>query len=522
MVEADVIIVSSSDRLQDTPVSATLGDAGPSNPAPILESQDAQAPESQMTQTTTQTQSQLSLAEIRERQEQVALRIQQLEALRDIEEKERRLRAVIESARLRDRQRVQGVQETQEASAVPPSDDGSIEEVRREDIPFPSSPSCAQRLREGEGSKTNRISASERPSVASPSSRRGPPSERDFYSSSAISEDDLDGDYDTSNDEKHGKRRRAHHKVKVEDIPKFTESSSFVDRERWLANLQRAFAGDRRNLSSGKYRILFALEKMSEELRCQWTSYLQDLSREDGRAAARDWKLFRGWTLGLIQDPGDARATLERIYLRARQRDGQSPQRFHEYLRSLEEQMPRLPETKRTYDYYVRLLPALVKEIDRRADDRPETRLEMVKLASRIWNNMGFGEAKPKATTASKQERGDREPPPKRARTDNGRFRPHKSHTGRGQASGKASKDQESHRQSDGKNPIGSDGKRMRCHTCGSETHLANHCPEAKAKVTRNPAGSSATNQDAKNPDQPTPSASPTRPRGRGKGKTSE
>jgi hypothetical protein len=73
---------------------------------------------------------------------------------------------------------------------------------------------------------------------------------------------------------------------------------------------------------------------------------------------------------------------------RAHQRHGQDSREFHAYLDTLEQHFPRAAEKERALFFFAKLLPELGQYIHEYTLNLPETRDEMVTLATHYWGLM--------------------------------------------------------------------------------------------------------------------------------------
>jgi hypothetical protein len=185
------------------------------------------------------------------------------------------------------------------------------------------------------------------------------------------------------------KRRRisdsssSEREIKVKNITRLTSSSSFRQRDDWLADLQRAFQGASRRYRKDSRKILLALDYVDNELRAQWNRYArEEVEDQDGDPT---WETFTAWSLRALGI--DQLAEVYKALDRAHQRQEQSPATFNNYLESLEDHLPgpRDREDVRAYKLYAKLSPAIRDQLDKSAATLPKTRHDMVAMATRVW-----------------------------------------------------------------------------------------------------------------------------------------
>lgn len=183
------------------------------------------------------------------------------------------------------------------------------------------------------------------------------------------------------------------HVVKVKNLVTFEGNMTLRKREEWLADLARAFKGEKRKFRSGERRILLALEHMSADYRAKWASHVQD-TPEESEAVEEDWDGFVEWSLSLLKEASIREPYLRRSLEKARQKEGQSPREFHTYLDSIEKQLAPKPEQERAYFFFAKLLQSLQDHVNLHADRVPETRKEVVELTERYWTTKHFTDRK--------------------------------------------------------------------------------------------------------------------------------
>ena len=265
--------------------------------------------------------------------------------------------------------------------------------------------------------------------------------------------------------------------IKIKNIATLASTSTFRKWDDWCGDLRRAFAGAPRKFRRDDKKILKALDNMDSECRARWNRYLDEQTDDRQQQLQEDWKAFVDWSLTLIKEAANLQPFLTRRLEKAKQGELQSPAEFHAYLDSLEKHLPRADEKARAYSFYAKLREELRDHIDLTSTQIPETRQEMVDLATRYWTVLTGGSQKRKAADDSKG--GSKSGPHKAARTPS-------NTTPRGGKDGQT-RDGKGPR-TPRKNRPGPDGKLLKCYTCNSEEHLRPYCPKNPDKKDSPPA----------------------------------
>lgn len=79
--------------------------------------------------------------------------------------------------------------------------------------------------------------------------------------------------------------------IKVKNIIRLTATSSFRQRNDWIADLERAFEGIPKRYKTNARRILLALNYIDSKLRKQWNRYAHE------KITNSDWNTFMTWSL---------------------------------------------------------------------------------------------------------------------------------------------------------------------------------------------------------------------------------
>jgi hypothetical protein len=119
--------------------------------------------------------------------------------------------------------------------------------------------------------------------------------------------------------------------------------------------------------------------------------------REEGAETedSQTWAGFKRVMLAALGDEGNRRMKIVDEYADARLRPGQSIEAFVQYLDTLEEQMPSLPDEVRKDNLFAKLPPALKGKI-MNYNELPRTREQLIALAARLQQNEVNWKQKPR------------------------------------------------------------------------------------------------------------------------------
>lgn len=244
------------------------------------------------------------------------------------------------------------------------------------------------------------------------------------------------------------------------DIPKFKIDFNLQQRLNWLYLLDTQFEATPIKFENTKLRIFEAVMHMDDSYQQRWFRHLDEKSPEEKERLRNSWSYFEKWTLTLIRNAASLEAEVMGQLNRARQRHGQSPTEFHNYIDSLEQHFPRAEEKERALSYLAKLEDDLRRTIRQHVIDLPVTRQGMIDVAMHFWelDKSKYKRKHDKSPTAS----------------DFNKKRKERIHQKGGKNNEKPSKPRQ--------NILGKDGKRLRCYICDSEEHLANRCPDKTDK----------------------------------------
>jgi hypothetical protein len=255
--------------------------------------------------------------------------------------------------------------------------------------------------------------------------------------------------------------------VKMTNLPTFTMDYTYRSRDLWIRDLERAFEGARKRYRNDLKKCFKALDQMSTECKERWYRYTdENPALEDFKDWT--WEGMRDWTATLLKDADNALAYLIFQYERAHQLPDQSPTQFDAYLASIEKQIADRPEAERAYTFLAKLIPTLREKIRMVPNKLPETRADMVAMATRLWDTGERGQKR-------KGEDHGRPRPNPNDRPSYGSSNRNQSRP-RGAGSGRT---QFPNRPTTGPNatPQRQRSGKLRCYNCNSEHHLAPDCP---------------------------------------------
>ncbi len=251
--------------------------------------------------------------------------------------------------------------------------------------------------------------------------------------------------------------------IKVRNITQFPQFATLRRRDDWLGDLHRAFSGAPRRYASDRNKILLAQDNMDAECRTRWNRFLDEKSEKDRRSLENNWEAFEDWSITLIKDSTNREANVVLRLENAKQREYQSPIEFHNYLDSLEKHLPKATERERSLRFFAKLRDNLRNRILIEDPRIPETREEIVTIATTFWDVLQ-SESKRKY---SNEPTYPRKRYIKKEYPRLPRVKDHHSPPNR----------QENEHLEKSHNPIGPGGKILRCYNCNSGEHLRPQCP---------------------------------------------
>lgn len=268
--------------------------------------------------------------------------------------------------------------------------------------------------------------------------------------------------------------------IKVKNVSTLVLRANYRDWETWVQDLKRVFKGSPRRYKGDANKILVAQDYMTADCRALWDRYLsEEPGNLEDRIRDKDWNGFLAWSKTLLKDAGNHASVAMQAQEDAQQRERQSPRDFHIYLDSLEKQFPPQPMEARVRIFFQKLQPNLRNHIDlQMPGGLPATREELVSLATRYWDAL-TGPMKRKADSPlvgsnTKKIRTMAESAAAPSRRETRPWAKPKSWTrGRDLERGKDSEPKP-------RNPIGKDGKPLKCFRCDSYNHLQPQCPGSK------------------------------------------
>jgi hypothetical protein len=289
------------------------------------------------------------------------------------------------------------------------------------------------------------------------------------------------------------RKRRADHDLKYDAIKDLKLGATLKLWTNWKLEITRAFDGAPYKYDNDRTKVIKALMHLHEDCKTLWNNHIRRHPDDE-----YDWKTFISWVEQTIRDHGNFEMNTYSEWTKARQGSDQTPWTFDAYLTSLECELEPTTERTRAMDFLSKLHPSLQQAIDLSGvNPLPQTRQEMVSLATRMWEGLKRKDRWQKKEAASSAE--------KSASRNNGSVPGPSSNRGqraqeRGQATDQKAgkgKEQRSDRRprwpkefASGKNDKGE----PICYKCGSTKHFARgHDKETEAAADKTKAESKET-----------------------------
>jgi hypothetical protein len=206
-----------------------------------------------------------------------------------------------------------------------------------------------------------------------------------------------------------------------------------------------------------------------------------------------NWKTFITWVEQTIRDHGNFEMNTYSEWTSARQNPDQSPWTFDAYLTSLECELEPASERTRAMDFLSKLQPSLKQTIDLSGvNPLPQTRQEMVSLATRMWEGLKKKDRwqKREEKPALRNHCPAPGPQSNRGQRTQEKGQTTDQKTGRGKGQKFAWKSQFPKEFASGKNDRGE----SICYRCGSTKHLSfDHAKETEEAADKTKAESKET-----------------------------
>ena len=189
---------------------------------------------------------------------------------------------------------------------------------------------------------------------------------------------------DADSDTDRPRKRRADHDLKYNDIKDLKLGATLKMWTNWRLEINRAFDGAPYKYDNDRTKVIKALMHLHDDCKTLWNNHIRRNPDDE-----YDWTTFIDWVEKTIRDHGNFEMNTYSEWTRARQGYDQSPWSFDAYLTSLEVELEPLTERTRAMDFLSKLQPFLHRAIDLSGvNPLPQTRQEMVSLATRMWEGL--------------------------------------------------------------------------------------------------------------------------------------
>ena len=311
-------------------------------------------------------------------------------------------------------------------------------------------------------------------------------------------------------------KRRADHDLKYNAIKDLKLGATLKLWTNWKMEITRAFDGAPYKYDNDRTKVIKALMHLHDDCKTLWNNHVRRHPEDE-----YNWKTFISWVERTIRDHGNFEMNTYLEWTKARQGTDQNPWNFDAYLTSLEGELEPATERTRAMDFLSKLQPFLQRAIDLSGvNPLPQTRQEMVSLATRMWEGLKKDErwkkkeAAPSEKSVSRNNSSASGPSSERGKRANG-----KGQTA-DQKAGKSGKEQKPPRPKEFASGKNSKGERI-CYHCGSTEHLSyDHGKEAKE--AKDSAVKKDNKQSAESKETPTIKAIKTAGRKKGQERLAE
>ncbi|ODQ70998.1 hypothetical protein LIPSTDRAFT_333480 [Lipomyces starkeyi NRRL Y-11557] len=189
---------------------------------------------------------------------------------------------------------------------------------------------------------------------------------------------------ESDNDDDKPRKRRADHDLKYTNIKELKLGATLKQWTNWRLEVNRAFDGAPYKYDNDRTKVIKALMHLSEDCKTLWNNHIRRSSNDE-----YDWKAFTNWIERTVRDHGNFEMNTYGDWNKARQGSDQTPWSFDAYLTSLEVELEPMSEKTRAMDFLSKLQPPLQRVIELSGvNPLPQTRQEMVALATRMWEGL--------------------------------------------------------------------------------------------------------------------------------------
>jgi hypothetical protein len=189
---------------------------------------------------------------------------------------------------------------------------------------------------------------------------------------------------ESDNDDDKPRKRRADHDLKYTNIRELKLGATLKQWTNWRLEVNRAFDGAPYKYDNDRTKVIKALMHLSEDCKTLWNNHIRRRPNDE-----YDWKAFTNWIEKTVRDHGNFEMSTYGDWNKARQGSDQTPWSFDAYLTSLEVELEPMSEKTRSMDFLSKLQPPLQRVIELSGvNPLPQTRQEMVALATRMWEGL--------------------------------------------------------------------------------------------------------------------------------------
>ena len=266
----------------------------------------------------------------------------------------------------------------------------------------------------------------------------------------------------------------------VKNLPNIKEfmASSIQEARRFFNDLETTFMLRGPQFPTESSCVLFAASKLTERRQERWHD-----THDKSDLGEHPWESFKEAVLDMVEPKATRMDTIDRTYVKAFQKKGQSVIEFAAYLESLERQMPWMwPDADRRRQLMMRLDSDTYHKVQKRTP-RPETREELVKVAAFMENLAKQKKEEPGHRYNSKSEpKADRKRPADTAdsrpdrNSENPKKKKRSSFNRRSKRSSTRRTESGPGKSAANSTPIGS-RESLECYKCHEIGHWALDCP---------------------------------------------
>ncbi|ODQ75299.1 hypothetical protein LIPSTDRAFT_36270, partial [Lipomyces starkeyi NRRL Y-11557] len=189
---------------------------------------------------------------------------------------------------------------------------------------------------------------------------------------------------ESDSDDDRPQKRRADHDLKYTNIKDLKLGATLKQWTNWRLEINRAFEGAPYKYDNDRTKVIKALMHLGEDCKTLWNNHIRRHPDDE-----YVWESFITWIEKTVRDHGNFELNTYGEWTKARQGLDQTPWSFDAYLTSLEVELEPTTERTRAMDFLSKLQPHLQRVIELSGvNPLPQTRQEMVALATRMWEGL--------------------------------------------------------------------------------------------------------------------------------------